>query len=107
MRSLFKDLSRTPRSGPSCHVRAFEVERLHGLNVSVPSTTDPKLIVWVTAFLGSQLFCREGFIGTTMQDETIETSAGTTRGVHAGRNPLLEEARKPFALGRARHNFGI
>ena len=71
-------------------VRAFEFESLRGLDTLVPSSKDSKLTVWVTACLGTQLLCRQkGFLGTTIRDETTDTSGDTTPSHHAvGRQKL-------------------
>ena len=64
---------------PILSVRAFEFGSLYGLDILVPSPTDPALTVWDTVCLGTQLFCRQkSLIGTAKHQETIDTSSGTT-----------------------------
>ena len=54
----------------------------------MPSTTDPQLTVWVTACLGKQLSAKE--------DETIDTSAGTTLCLKQGAARRTRESMTPF-----------
>ena len=52
--------------------------------------------VRVTACLGTQLLCmQQGFIGTTKQHETTDTSASTTPSDRAERDPLPKARRNP------------
>ena len=89
-RSSLNGLSRTQQLG-SLSVHAFEFKTLYGLDTLVQSTTHPTLNVRVNTCLGTQLFCRlKVLIGTTQQDETIDTSADTTSSDHPGRNPLSQ-----------------
>ena len=94
---------------PILSVRAFEVERLHGLIMLVSSTVDPKLTVWVTACLGTQLLCRQRcFLGTSKQNETIEKSANTTpSGQPCWVKRFAQSSGKPCALRRARQQLVI
>ena len=58
-------------------------------DILVPSTADSKWTVWVTACLGTQIPCNQVFyVGTTKEDETIDTSAGT---ITQGDTPFLKQ----------------
>ena len=75
-------------------VRAFDFVSQDALDTLMPSTADSKMTVWVTACLGAQLFCKQkGFIVTTKQNETIDTSAGTTPTITQGETLGLKQTK--------------
>ena len=92
---------------PILSVRAFEFGSLYGLDILVPSPTDPALTVWDTVCLGTQLFCRQkSLIGTAKHQETIDTIIR----YHASRShktPFPKFWEPLFPLGRARNIFDL
>ena len=73
-RSLLDELSRTPRSGPSLSMRAFEFGSVYGLDTLVPITADPKMTVWITACLGTQQRRRQKKVLVVGRGRTRQTS---------------------------------
>ena len=68
------------------------------LDTLVPNTNHSTLIVWVTACLVTQLFCRQKVFGTTRQDETVDTSGDTSTSDHARGNTRSRESKTMLAI---------
>ena len=73
--------------GPFLSVRALAFESLHGLDIWVTSTQDPKLPVWVTACLTQ---AENVVLIQRSKTITIEKSQQVPPGAHAGGTLLLQ-----------------
>ena len=68
-RRLFDELSRTQQSGPSCQCARLSLNVVMDWTYWCPAQKDSNLIVWVTASLGTQRFCRQKGLLMALQCE--------------------------------------
>ena len=61
--------------GSTLSVRAFEFERMYGLDVSIHRQRNNKPTVWITACFGNQLFWRQK-VSTVFQKKTQKFGQG-------------------------------